>query len=268
MRKANFVVTSLFIYQFLSWNAQELLQIPSACRTIKMWNLSSWWSVCGLVHIQSMRHDEISNINVASLQCSNVICTGCVLIDFTSNGVFPMQVTYPAALPQVTWSLDDLPRVVACSLTQGSNVTSMDFHPSHHTVLLGMTPFFDCILGDGELIPRWLDIFNLILLFSSGICKWWNHTMGDWSQRKAGVKAVQSMGNGCLFTAIPGLKKNSLLYFFNSTCKLSVIYSMWWYKYKNIACGAFIVSLAMCYCVLKCTLALIYYFNWSADIKE
>nr|XP_009421409.1 PREDICTED: protein TPR1-like isoform X1 [Musa acuminata subsp. malaccensis] len=46
------------------------------------------------------------------------------------------EVTYPAALPQVTWSLDDLPRVVACSLTQGSNVTSMDFHPSHHTVLL------------------------------------------------------------------------------------------------------------------------------------
>lgn len=89
-----------------------------------------------------MRHDEISNFNVASLQCSNIICTGCVLIDFTSNGVFPMQVTYPAALPQVTWSLDDLPRVVACSLTQGSNVTSMDFHPSHHTLLLGMTPFF------------------------------------------------------------------------------------------------------------------------------
>ncbi|KAJ1699335.1 hypothetical protein LUZ63_007847 [Rhynchospora breviuscula] len=46
------------------------------------------------------------------------------------------EVTYPAPIPQVTWSLDDLPRAVACSLAQGSNVTSMDFHPSHHTLLL------------------------------------------------------------------------------------------------------------------------------------
>ncbi|XP_078160587.1 TOPLESS-related 2 isoform X2 [Carex rostrata] len=46
------------------------------------------------------------------------------------------EVTYPAPIPQVTWSLDDLPRVAACSLAQGSNVTSMDFHPSHHTLLL------------------------------------------------------------------------------------------------------------------------------------
>ncbi|WOL16003.1 protein TPR1-like isoform X1 [Canna indica] len=46
------------------------------------------------------------------------------------------EVTYPAAVPQVSWSLDDLPRILACSLTQGSTVTSMDFHPSHHTLLL------------------------------------------------------------------------------------------------------------------------------------
>ncbi|RWW68352.1 hypothetical protein BHE74_00024119, partial [Ensete ventricosum] len=31
-------------------------------------------------------------------------------------------VSYPAPHPQVPWSLDDLPRVVACSLTEGSNV--------------------------------------------------------------------------------------------------------------------------------------------------
>ncbi|XP_064945336.1 protein TPR1 isoform X3 [Musa acuminata AAA Group] len=54
------------------------------------------------------------------------------------SGAHPVdeQVSYPAPHPQVTWSLDDLPRVVACSLTEGSNVTSMDFHPFHHTSLL------------------------------------------------------------------------------------------------------------------------------------
>lgn len=36
------------------------------------------------------------------------------------------------------WSLDDLPRTVAFTMHQGSAVTSMDFHPSHPTVLLGM----------------------------------------------------------------------------------------------------------------------------------
>ncbi|ONK67561.1 uncharacterized protein A4U43_C05F1320 [Asparagus officinalis] len=46
------------------------------------------------------------------------------------------EVTYPTPIPQVGWSLDDLPRFVACTLNQGSNVTTMDFHPSHHTLLL------------------------------------------------------------------------------------------------------------------------------------
>nr|CAD1833272.1 unnamed protein product [Ananas comosus var. bracteatus] len=52
-------------------------------------------------------------------------------------GVHPAdEVPYPAPIPQVAWSLDDLPRMVVCTLTQGANVTSMDFHPSHHTLLL------------------------------------------------------------------------------------------------------------------------------------
>ncbi|XXG79187.1 hypothetical protein AAC387_Pa09g0313 [Persea americana] len=47
------------------------------------------------------------------------------------------EVTYPTPLPQSSsWSLDDLPRTVACNMNQGSNVTSMDFHPSHTTLLL------------------------------------------------------------------------------------------------------------------------------------
>ncbi|CAM0880713.1 unnamed protein product [Alopecurus aequalis] len=46
------------------------------------------------------------------------------------------EATYPAPIPQPSWSLDDLPKTVACTLSQGSNVTSMDFHPSRHTLLL------------------------------------------------------------------------------------------------------------------------------------
>ncbi|WRX20288.1 WD40 repeat - like 10 [Theobroma cacao] len=45
------------------------------------------------------------------------------------------EVTYPAPPQQASWSLDDLPRSVACTIHQGSNVTSMDFHPSHDTLL-------------------------------------------------------------------------------------------------------------------------------------
>ncbi|KAH7513409.1 hypothetical protein FEM48_Zijuj12G0196900 [Ziziphus jujuba var. spinosa] len=48
--------------------------------------------------------------------------------------IFHFVVTYPA--PQLhSWSVDELPRTVACTLHQGSTVTSMDFHPSHHTIL-------------------------------------------------------------------------------------------------------------------------------------
>ncbi|XP_058189934.1 topless-related protein 3 isoform X1 [Rhododendron vialii] len=46
------------------------------------------------------------------------------------------EVTYPTLRQHTSWSLDDLPRTVACTMHQGSAVTSMDFHPSHHTMLL------------------------------------------------------------------------------------------------------------------------------------
>lgn len=46
------------------------------------------------------------------------------------------EVTYPIQR-QHSWALDDLPRTVAMTTShQGSTVTSMDFHPSHHTLLL------------------------------------------------------------------------------------------------------------------------------------
>ncbi|KAL5228439.1 hypothetical protein ABZP36_016704 [Zizania latifolia] len=46
------------------------------------------------------------------------------------------EATYPAPIPQPSWSVDDLPRIVTCTLSQGSSVTSMDFHPFRHTLLL------------------------------------------------------------------------------------------------------------------------------------
>ncbi|XP_022893632.1 topless-related protein 3-like isoform X2 [Olea europaea var. sylvestris] len=46
------------------------------------------------------------------------------------------EVSYPTVRQQVSWSLDDLPRTVAFTLHQGSSVTSLDFHPSQHTLLL------------------------------------------------------------------------------------------------------------------------------------
>ncbi|XXG54028.1 hypothetical protein AAC387_Pa03g2008 [Persea americana] len=53
---------------------------------------------------------------------------------------FPSQpldeVTYPTPSPHASWSLDDLPRTLACTINHGSNVTSMDFHPLHHTLLI------------------------------------------------------------------------------------------------------------------------------------
>ena len=45
------------------------------------------------------------------------------------------EVSYPPPTQHASWSLDDLPRTVACTLRQGFNVISMDFHPSHHTLL-------------------------------------------------------------------------------------------------------------------------------------
>ncbi|KAJ0092037.1 hypothetical protein Patl1_24978 [Pistacia atlantica] len=54
------------------------------------------------------------------------------------------EATYPVPTQQASCSLEDLPRTVACTMHQGSTVTSMDFHPSHHTLLA-----VGC--GDGEI---------------------------------------------------------------------------------------------------------------------
>ncbi|KAA8536804.1 hypothetical protein F0562_029282 [Nyssa sinensis] len=48
--------------------------------------------------------------------------------------VTPLQLSRARQRP--SWSLDDLPRTVAFTMHQGSAVAGMDFHPSHHTLLL------------------------------------------------------------------------------------------------------------------------------------
>ncbi|KAI4301739.1 hypothetical protein L6164_034986 [Bauhinia variegata] len=45
------------------------------------------------------------------------------------------EVSYASAR-QASWSVDDLPRTVTMTLHQGASLTSMDFHPSHNTLLL------------------------------------------------------------------------------------------------------------------------------------
>ncbi|KAL4386733.1 hypothetical protein GQ457_09G024050 [Hibiscus cannabinus] len=56
------------------------------------------------------------------------------------------KVTDPAPARQASWSLDDLPKFVAFTIHQGSDVTSMDFHPSHQTLLA-----VGCINGEISL---------------------------------------------------------------------------------------------------------------------
>lgn len=76
---------------------------------------------------------------------------------------FNFQVTYPTTRHQAPWSLEDLPRAVAVTLPQGSTVTSMDFHPSHHTLLLGTIilswPFLQLI---ANFVTKRL-LFNLFI---------------------------------------------------------------------------------------------------------
>ncbi|KAL6188536.1 hypothetical protein ACLB2K_039928 [Fragaria x ananassa] len=81
---------------------------------------------------------------VSSLKHPRTPSTGLGMIDYQSSDHEQLmkrlrtaqsvdEVSYP---PQhASWSLDDLPRSVACSLRQGSTVMSMDFHPLHHTLL-------------------------------------------------------------------------------------------------------------------------------------
>ncbi|XP_057466216.1 topless-related protein 3-like isoform X2 [Actinidia eriantha] len=88
------------------------------------------------------------------------------------------EVTYPTARQHTTWSLDDLPRTVACNMHQGSAVTSMDFHPSHHTLLLVGTGSGEITLWEAgmheKLVTKPFKIWNMAscsLQFQASIAK-------------------------------------------------------------------------------------------------
>lgn len=54
-----------------------------------------------------------------------------------------MAATYPGQNHnQLMYNSDDLPKTVARTLIQGSNIMSMDFHPIQQTVLLGQPLFY------------------------------------------------------------------------------------------------------------------------------
>ncbi|KAM0948009.1 putative transcription factor WD40-like family [Dioscorea sansibarensis] len=90
--------------------------------------------------------------------CQN---TGCkqLMKHTQSRTCQPDVLTHPAPIPQTAWSLDVLPRTVACAMNQGSNVTSVDFHPSHQTLLLGMKTLL--ILEYSPLLFIWFFIANI-----------------------------------------------------------------------------------------------------------
>ncbi|TKY72557.1 Topless-related protein 2 [Spatholobus suberectus] len=88
------------------------------------------------------------------------------------------EVTYPAPPQQASCLLDDLPRAVVCTLHQGSTVTSMDFHPSLHSLLAvgcanGEISLWEAGLRE-RLISKPFKIWNISacsVLFQAAILK-------------------------------------------------------------------------------------------------
>ncbi|GAB2277382.1 Topless- protein 3, variant 2 [Dionaea muscipula] len=81
------------------------------------------------------------------------------------------EVTYPTPRQPASWSLDDMPRTVAFTLHQGSAVTSMDFHPSHQTLLLvgsanGEITLWEVGLRE-KLVTKPFKIWDMALQFQS-----------------------------------------------------------------------------------------------------
>ncbi|XP_052199318.1 topless-related protein 3 [Diospyros lotus] len=85
----------------------------------------------GMVDYQSADHEHLMK-RLRPAPSVEEVNNGSYIFAEAPNG----KVTYPTPRQHTSWSLDDLPRTVACSMHQGSPVKSMDFHPSHHTLLL------------------------------------------------------------------------------------------------------------------------------------
>lgn len=85
------------------------------------------------------------------------------------------QVTYPTPRQQALWSLEDLPRTVAITMHQGSTVISMDFHPSHHTLLLGKKfhpgPYYGYVTANFR--PKGLPLYFFFPLLTLSLLNSW-----------------------------------------------------------------------------------------------
>ncbi|GFZ07186.1 TOPLESS-related 2 [Actinidia rufa] len=122
----------------------------------------------GMVDYQSTDHEQLmKRLRPAAIR------RGGNLEELLSSNV-----TYPTARQHTTWSLDDLPRTVACNMHQGSAVTSMDFHPSHQTLLLVGTGSGEITLWEAgmheKLVTKPFKIWNMASCFycqrCTGIC--------------------------------------------------------------------------------------------------
>ncbi|KAJ1383310.1 WD40/YVTN repeat-like-containing domain superfamily [Sesbania bispinosa] len=84
----------------------------------------------GMMDYQNTDHEQLMK-RLRSAQSVDELFCYC----YNGNYSQSVQVTYPAPPQQASWSPDELPRTVVCTLHQGSTVTSMDFHPSLHSLL-------------------------------------------------------------------------------------------------------------------------------------
>lgn len=66
------------------------------------------------------------------------------------------KVTYPIPRHQPSYTPEDLPRTVVFNPHQGSTITSMDFHPSHATLLLGIHH----LTFSRNLLEKWTKLAN------------------------------------------------------------------------------------------------------------
>ncbi|XP_061349149.1 topless-related protein 2 [Gastrolobium bilobum] len=83
--------------------------------------------------VSVLRHSRIPSNTLGMMDYQNINREQQIKRSRPSQSV--EEVTYPAQPQQPSLSLDDLPRTVVCTLHQGSTVTSMDFHPSVHSLL-------------------------------------------------------------------------------------------------------------------------------------
>lgn len=108
------------------------------------------------------------------------------------------------------YSQDDIPKTVVRTLNQGSNVMSLDFHPMHHTILLGSCLKYSWVEPLYFVYNLCLNSFAYMLFVlpsSRDKCRWYWH-MGSWISRKGRTQDVQGVGYWNLFFVFAGISLN------------------------------------------------------------